>query len=416
MNLAKTSLLNGVAVVVRMLTLLGINKLLAVYVGPSGYVFVGQFQNAVQMITTLAGSAINNGVTKYTAEYYKDESKQQQLWQTAGTISILVSAFASIIIAILNHELSELIFNDPKYNGVFLWFAVALVPFTLNTLLMAILNGKKDIKRYVVANIAGSCISLAITSTMAVKFGLYGALVALAIYQSVTFFATYYLCRSAPWFKYKYLFGHINNEIFFSLGKYALMALISAICVPLSHIVIRTHLSETLGYAAAGYWEAVWRLSGAYLMLVTSTLSVYYLPRLSELQLIDEIKKEILSGYKLIIPITVVCSTLIYLLRDIIIELLFTSDFSPMRDLFGFQMIGDALKIASWILAYLMLSKTMLKLFIATEILFSASFVLLTVLLTSHYGIEGVAIAHAINYGIYWLVLILCMKYKFKMI
>lgn len=61
MNLVKTSLLNGIAVAIKMLTLLGLNKLLAVYVGPGGYAAIGQFQNVVQMLTTFASGAINNG-------------------------------------------------------------------------------------------------------------------------------------------------------------------------------------------------------------------------------------------------------------------------------------------------------------------------------------------------------------------
>lgn len=73
MTLIKTSLLNAIAVAIKMLTLLGINKILAIYVGPAGYAALGQFQNAVQMITTFASGAINSGITKYTAEYEGDE-------------------------------------------------------------------------------------------------------------------------------------------------------------------------------------------------------------------------------------------------------------------------------------------------------------------------------------------------------
>lgn len=62
------------------------------------------------------------------------------------------------------------------------------------------------------------------------------------------------------------------------------MAVTSAVCVPVSHILVRNHLGETFGQEYAGYWEAMWRLSAAYLMLVTTTLSVYYLPMLSELK------------------------------------------------------------------------------------------------------------------------------------
>jgi PST family polysaccharide transporter len=70
MTLIKTSLLNAIAVLIKMLTMLGINKVLAIYVGPAGYATLGQFQNAVQMITTSPAGAINTSVTKYTAEYF----------------------------------------------------------------------------------------------------------------------------------------------------------------------------------------------------------------------------------------------------------------------------------------------------------------------------------------------------------
>ncbi len=59
MNLLKTSVLNGVAVLIKTATMFLLNKMLAVYVGPAGYAAIGQFQNFIQMITTFAGSAVN---------------------------------------------------------------------------------------------------------------------------------------------------------------------------------------------------------------------------------------------------------------------------------------------------------------------------------------------------------------------
>ena len=405
MTLIKTSLLNGIAVIIKMLTLLGINKILAIYVGPAGYAAIGQFQNAVQMITTFASGAINTGVTRYTAEYFAEENKQHIVWRTAGTVALAGSLLTALLIAFFNQPLAVWFLKDATYGGVFLWFAATLVLFTFNTLLLAILNGKKEILRYVIANSVGSVFALVVTSIMAIKLGLYGALVALAIYQSIAFFVTLFICYKAPWFKINYLFGSLDKQTVFNLGKYTAMALTSAVSVPVSHILVRNHLGDTLGWEAAGYWEAVWRLSAAYLMLVTTTLSVYYLPRLSELKASNDIRKEIVQGYKIILPVAAACGLLIYLLRDILIVLLFTVDFAPTRDLFAWQMFGDTLKIGSWILAYLMLGKAMMKLFIITEIIFAGSFVLLTWFFTGFMGLQGVAIAHAVNYAVYWLVM-----------
>lgn len=405
MNLLKTSALNGIAVLIKTATLFILNKILAVYVGPSGYAVIGQFQNFIQIVTTFAGGAINTAVIKYTAEYHEDENKQRIVWQAAGSIILIFSIIIASLILIFQRKLSFYIFQGYEYQSIFVWFALFLLLFNFNALFLAILNGKKEILKLVIANIAGSLFSLAITSVLAIKYQLYGALVALSIYQSIAFFITLILCYKSDWFKISYLFGSINPIIARKFGAFALMALTSAICIPLSQILIRSYLTGEFGINYAGYWEAMIRLSGGYLMLVTTTLGVYYLPKLSELSAIGDIKKEIYLGYKFVFPLTLLGAISIYFLRDWIIAILFTDSFLPMRDLFLWQMIGDCLKIGSWMLAYLMLSKAMTKLFIITEIIFASSSVGLTYVCTKLFGFEGVSIAYLLNYALYWLIM-----------
>jgi len=414
MNLLRTSVLNGVAVLIKTITMFVLNKILAVYLGPTGYAAIGQFQNFIQMVTTFAGSAINTAVVKYTAEYHEDESKQRAIWKTAGSIIFLFSLIFAFLILIFQGQLSLYIFHSLKYQTVFIWFAVFLIFFNFNTLFLAILNGKKEILKLVLANIAGSLFALIITSVLAIKLHLYGALVALSIYQSIAFIVTLFLCYRANWFKFSSLLGKIDLEITKKFSSFILMALVSAICVPLSQMLIRAYLTQEFSLAYAGYWEAMIRLSTVYLMLVTTTLGVYYLPRLSELNKIDEIKKEVYLGYKFLFPLTVVGGIIVFVIRDWIINLLFTPSFAPMQDLFFWQMMGDALKIGSWILAYLMLSKAMTKLYISTEIIFTLSLIALTYVCTQFFGFKGVSIAHLINYGMYWIVISLFIFKQLK--
>jgi len=412
MTLIKTSLLNAIAVAIKMLTMLGINKILAVYVGPTGYAALGQFQNAVQMITTFGSGAINTGVTKYTAEYFADEAQQRRLWQTAGSIALTGSVITGVMVVLFNQSLAIWFLKNAQYGSVFIWLGLTLVFFVFNTMLLAILNGKKEISRYVVINITGSVFTLAVSALMILQWGLYGALLTLAINQSLVFFVTLALCYRTNWFKLKYMFGSIDKKTAINLSKYTAMALTSAASVPVSHIMVRNHLGETLGWEAAGYWEAMWRLSAAYLIFFTSTLGVYYLPRLSELKTSKAIKNEILQGYKIILPVAAACSLVIYLLRDFIVSTLFTQEFSPMRELFAWQMLGDTLKIGSWILAYLMLGQALIKMFIISEVLFSFGFFAWTWVLTDHFGIQAAAAAHAINYLTYWVFMIILFSVK----
>ena len=412
MTLIKTSILNGIAVAIRLLTFLGINKLLSIYVGPIGYAFLGQYQNLITVTTTFASGAITTGVTKYTAEYYYSEEQQKKLWQTATQIAFLGSLLTALCLAIFRKNLAIIFLHDLALSGVFLWFAASLVLFVLNSLLLAILNGKKEIGVYVLANIIASFCSILLTALLVIYFNLYGALVALATYQSLAFFATGFLCYKTSWFKFSHLIGRIDKTIAMNLFKYAIMALAGAICAPGTQILVRNYIGNAISWQAAGYIEAIWRLSAAYLLVVTATLSVYFIPRLSELSNPTDIKAELLKIYKLLVPFTIVSSTLIYSLRHFIISWLFTKDFEPMANLFAWQMIGDTIKVSSWILMYLYIAKNFFRLYLFSEIFFSITFYTLVVLLESKFGLRAVAIAHAINYTLYFSFGLYVLKLK----
>lgn len=411
MNLLKTSVLNGVAVLIKTATMFILNKILAVYVGPAGYAVIGQFQNFIQMVTTFAGTAINNGVVKYTAEYYEDKSKQKAIWQTAGTIVLSFTLLFSILILIFQEQLSIYIFNTNTYQSVFSWFAIFLVFFTFNALFLAILNGKKEVLKLVIANIFGSIFSLIVTTILAIKYGLYGALVSLSIYQSLAFFITLFLCYKSDWFNLSYLFGKVDKIIAKKFASFALMAFVSVFFGNIAQILLRKLIINEYGLNYAGYWEAMNRLSGGYLMLASTILGVYYLPRLSEISNYNEIIKEIRLGYKVIIPFTIFSSIIIYVFKDYIVKIMFTEKFLPMLELMLWQLVGDVIKIASWIISYMMLSKAMTRLFIMTEAFFALSILPLTYICMYFFGFKGASIAFLINCLLYW---ILCSIFALK--
>ena len=192
------------------------------------------------------------------------------------------------------------------------------------------------------------------------------------------------------------------------------MALTSALTVPVTFMLIRDHLVTSLGLTAAGYWQASWKISEIYLMLVTTTLSVYYLPRLAEIRTALELKKEIIKVYRFVMPIVAVGAATIYLLRDFIIYTLFTPDFLPMHELFSWQLAGDVIKIGSWILGYILVGRAMVKFFVMTEIAFSIIFILMSWLFVGIFGLIGVAMAYAINYCLHLACMVFLVLHELR--
>lgn len=403
MKLIKTSLLNAIAVAMKMLTMLGINKVLAVYVGPSGYAMIGQLQNALAMIIAFTAGGINTGVIKYTAEFDGDEEEQNKIWSTSFWISVTLSIVISCLVFGFSEALSIYFLKDIQYQFVFQVFAFTLIFFVMNGQILAVLNGKKEILSYVGANIVGSLVGFVITISLTWFYELKGALTALALNQSIVFFFSIIFIIRLSWFKiFKPLKG-FDKASSIKLLKFSFMGLVGAIVVPLSHIFIRLHLSNLLGWEEAGYWDAIWRISAIYLMFVTTVLSVYFLPKFSEINERKLLRMELLNGYKVILPVVIFLSLSIYLMRDVLIVLLFSDEFVAMRELFFWQLMGDILKISSWLLGFIVLAKAMITIVVVSEILFALSFYFLSVFFTENYGLIGVTYAHSLNYLFHFL-------------
>lgn len=398
MDLIKTSVLSGLATIIKILIGFVLNKIIAVYVGPAGVALLGQFSNYSGMVTTFGNGGTNSGVTKYIAEYNGDSKKQQKL----VTASLGIAFQCSIVFGFLNYifasDISAYLFNNSEYTSIFKVFAVTLVFTSINSTLLSILNGYKQIKLFISIGVLNNLISLLITYILSIKYYVFGALLSAVLTQAIVCITTLLLVRKYEWFNFSFLKMNYDKVMVSNLSRYTLMAITSACVVPVTQIIIRNYLTKHLSLNEAGYWQAVWKISEVYLMVITTSLSTYYLPRLSEITEKRELRRELARGYKILLPLTILMACIIYIFRDYIILILFTQDFIAMRELFLFQLIGDVLKISSWLLGFLMLAKAMTKMFIFSEILFSCAFIGLTYIFVNRFGLVGVTYAYAANY------------------
>ena len=416
MTLIRTSLLNAIAVGIRLISMLVLNKILALEIGPNGYGLVGQLQNAITSITAVASAGVGTGVTKYTAEYNNQRNKQRDIWATASFLGFILSLLVATLLIFFRNEISLKLFKTDEYADILIWVAVCLVFYVFNTLLLSIINGLKEIGLFVAANIANSLIALTVTGILARLYDLEGALIALAINQSIASIATIFLIRKKIWFRYDNFVGRPSIATILKLSQFSLMAIATSVLGPLSMIVVRNMLIVNADLSAAGYWDAMTRISSLYLMFITTPLSIYYLPKLSELTDKVELRSELTRGLSLLLPLTILIALVIYIFRDLIIALLFSDAFMPMVDLFFWQLIGDVVRISAWLFSFYLIRKALTKEFIIVEIFATLTFILLSQQLIKNYDAVGATIAYAVNNFIYLFMLILAVIFSFKRI
>lgn len=402
-SLLRVASWTSIATLVKMIATLAISKILSVFVGPSGIAILGQLWNSVTLFTTLASGGLNTGIIKYTAQYPENHFFRKKILDTAFSLTIVFSVLTSLFLFFCSSYLSKKLFNTNRYNSIFLVLGLTIIFAALNNFLISIINGYKEYKLYTKINIANSIGMLIISVALTLIYGLYGALLATVLFQSVVFFISILILGKKS---INYIFGFnfkINKFFLLPLFSYSLITLVPAIIIPISQIIIRNNITGQLSIESAGIWESINRISLAYLLFFTSTISVYYLPRISEINDISALKREILNTYKIIMPLMLVSALLIYVFRILIIEFLFSKTFIEMQYLFSWQLLGDVMKLASWIVAFVLIAKKQTTSYLILELSFSVIYIILCYYLVNVFSLKGASIAYFINYLLYFI-------------
>ncbi len=365
---------------------------------------LGQIQSIVISLNGIVNAPVSSGIVRYTAEFEKEGVEacapwwKASLWWLAVILCILVP-----ICFLLGHDLSNWLLNDSSYAWV-IWSITAVLPIAaLGTLANSVINGYQQYRRFVALGAISTTFSCILMITLIVNFGIEGALLAAAVQSGLIGLILIFSVLRQPWVKLGYWWGKTDRVHKKKIGGYVLMAVTTALTTPIALIGVRNILISHVGWEGAGQWQAVWKISEVYLGVITIALSTYYLPKLSTLQGVENIRAEINQTVKIIVPIAAVMALGVYICRDLAISMLFTEEFRSARELFSIQLIGDVIKIASWLYAYPMLSRGATKWFVSTEIVFSITLVLLTYILVPFYATQGANFSYVINYSLYFI-------------
>lgn len=402
MNLLSTSLWSGLATALRLASGLVVAKMVAIAGGPAALAVFGQFQNFLILMAGISGALFQSGIVKYVAEHRDNKDELAGMLATAIKLSALVAFTGSVILLIFHRALAALVLHQSGWSSLFLVTGIVLPLLVTNGIALGLLNGMGHIRHFLFLNALTSFVNMLAVVALGLWNGVEGALYGLLVgpilsglvsvgyavrLHSQVFTAARHKDIDRTWIKH--------------LGQFAIMALTSLLTSALLPMGIRDELAGQIGWQEAGYWQAVWQVSGAYLGVITAGFSVYYLPKLSRLSEYQEIRLEILAFYKTAMPIVLVMGAMVYLLRERLLLLLYSEKFLLAAPLFAWQITGDMLKISSWVLSYMLLAKKMTAWYIGSELMFVGAMYVANLVLIPKIGILSPGMIYAAMYAVY---------------
>lgn len=405
--------LNAGAIIIRLFISAIIQRLLTEYVGPVGQAKVGQLRSFTQLLTSVTSLGTFNGIVKYIAEYKSDQIKLQQLFSSVFVFLILGVGITTPVLLIFSSEISTYLFSSPDFSFIIKLTAVIIPFIAVQRVFNGVINGLSEYKKYVKIDLISYLLSASLSVIFLFQYNLEGVLVAIAItpvVQVLVMLLVFYRVL-IEYIQFKGL--KLQAPMARALLAFTLMSFVSSILLPLVEIDIRAMLDEKISGRDAGIWTNMTFISHNYMVFSGSIFTLYVIPKFAGIYDARNFKKEVISIYKTLLPLFAGGMILVFLFRNVIIDLIYPGQ-TEMAELFKWQLMGDFIRLASLVLAHQFLAKKLVMNFIFTEILSLGLFYGFAYYFADIYGIEGVVMAHFLRYLIYFFVVLFLVFRYFK--
>lgn len=406
--LFKVAHLNTATIATKIIAGILTSKAIAIFIGVEGMALIGNLRNFISGIQSFAILGFYNGFVKTVAKFKEDSLELSKTISTTYYLGFFSTILMSFLCYYNADFINDLLFSE-NYNYAYVLriLALALPFYALNMFCFGIMNGFSNFKMLLIINIIGQILGLAVTLYLIYIEHIDGALVAAVIAPSLIFLITLVGIINRRNLMPQIKISLVSLDILKRFAPYAIMALVTAIAVPFVSILIRNFIIDELGIKQAGYWEAMNRISDYYLMFVTSVMTLYIIPRLSEIDNKKDFRKEVFSFYKSVMPVFGIGLILIYFLRPYIVSLVFSQEFQPVEQLFLWQLLGDFMKVLAIVIAYQFLAKKMFAQFVVIEVFLVIMLYLTSVYLIEVYGLQGAVMGHFFSYLMHFLIVML---------
>lgn len=383
-----------------------LTKLFAFFLGPSGLGVLGNLKNFTQLLASLGSLGMQRGIIRFSSEWKNHTQKMAALVGTLHVIFGVSTLLGGGLLFFFSETLSMLVFQGHSYAYLFKIAGAVLPMHGFHLMYFSLLQGLGDYRKVVSVEIAMNLINLSLTTYLVYHFNLTGALVAVVTIPLLYFGLTSWrLRKSLTLFRFGW-----SLEVAKNLGLYTWMSLFSSIAIPLVYIMIRNRISRTLGTDEAGYWEAVNQFSFFYFMILQSLILMYVLPNITANKELRFYREQVGDYFKKLIPVFLIFLVVLYLLRDVAIWLMLSDDFFPVRDLMGWQLMGDFFRAATLVLVAFFHARRMIASYILIDLVLSASLLLLSYNFLDRFGLIGAVQAHFISYVLYFFTALFLLR------
>lgn len=378
-------------------------KIVAILLGTTGVGIIGIYSSIIDIFRTACGLGMDTAGVKEIAEINTSEDKTL-IDKTIIRFNrwFLGSAIVGLIGCILFcYPISLWVFGSAEYAIYIALLSVSVFLAILTTGRSSVLQGMRRIGDMAKSNIIAAVIGLLV----AVPLYYFFRIKAIPIVFIITYLVSY-ICVEFYYKKLGIAPIKITNREALSAGKdtlkLGLYIVIGGFVGTAAMFIVRAYITRNIDLDAAGLFQAAWVITNVYLGLVLRSMGTDFFPRLSAVASDNAKVKQLVNEQTyvvLVVASPVIVAMLLF--SDFALSLLYSSDFAYATTVLKWQVLGTFLKVLSWPIAFILLAKNKGLLFLISEVLFYAAYLLSAYFLFPKYGLDATGIGYLIAYIVY---------------
>ena len=403
----KKSIHQAIVVSGRIFVQLIITKAIAIYIAPNYFAYINQFQNICQIFFNFLNGCINNALIAVKSN--KKSSERKKIFDEKKLIT-LTSVITGLmwIVALFLSLLNVSILGYKSIYFVFLAIGMLVQLMFIKQITNYSIDGKsiENIKYQIPVMVVTTIINYLLIA----YYKQAGALISIALSFSLGLI----ILRPRVIIYFRYL--SINNIIKLSTGAYEtikpffLMYIIGTIAGPVCNLILRQQIILSAGIYEASMWDAATKLSSYYIAFSTAIFGFTVVPNYAKTHDKKGLNKMALYFMLRIIIYAGISTFILFISNSFVIRMILSAGFCKASPIYKLYIIGDFIRLASWVISVIFVAKGESKLFILVE---TFAFLSITVLSVSLPGSGGIRIGYAyiVTNIAYFFVALYCMKY-----
>lgn len=398
-NTFKSTFIFGFVQVFNIAVKVGLNKAVALLLGPSGMGMISLYNTSIHLLSVGAGLGINQSGVRDIADA-RGSGDKERIDITITFVKRIIrytSVFGVILMAALSPLLSEWTFGSKQYTIAYLFLSLAVGATIQTNGYRAINTGMRELRNVAYSTMWGALAGLLAGLPLYFFFVEKGIVPSLIISSVATLFIARFYAGKVKYTRIRMTLrealSRSSNMIKMGISLMLMSFMLSAV-----QLIISSYISGHGGLDIVGVYQAGATIVTSYFGIIITAMSTEYYPRIASFnqdnnKLCDAVNAQSEIGLLIALPLMV----MFVFLAPYFIRFLYSESFLSATSYLDFAILGVIAVICSNSMGMILLAKQASKVFLISSAVGNTVILGLTLLLYSIAELKGLGIAYAFN-------------------